>query len=127
MAAASKNHFMAKCGDLTVRITWNAPQNPSAVSSHNELVVYQLKNDDGAGIDLGNCELARNQQEEKSHPFHLMLKSGDDSFASGIPSKELYCFGCEPIEVDTKGRRFGIISVQASPVSTKHDLLTPLP
>ena len=123
----SDNHLVAKCGDLTVRITWNAFEKPSTISRHNELLVYQLKSNDGTGVDLGRCELTKEQRQNTAHPFHLILKSGGASFAVGIPGKELLCFDCEAIEVGNDGDRFGIISFRASPVLTKHDRLSPQP
>lgn len=112
----SENNLLAKCGNLAVRIVWNAFENTSTVSRHNKFTVYQLKDDDRAGTDLGICRL-RNEHPNKNagSPFHLVIKSGSNSFASGIPGKKLTCLWCQPVEVSATGKRFGIISVREQP------------
>jgi hypothetical protein len=111
----SENNLLAKCGDLTVRIVWNAVESRSAVSRHNELIVYQLKDDDRAGTDFGICHLCNAEtNEESDNYFRLVIQSGNCSFVSGIPGKEFTCFGCLPIEVSATGEWFGISGFQKS-------------
>ena len=122
-AIDSENKLTIKCSDFAVSVFWwFVGENSPAISSYHKLVLSELKDYDGSGLDLGMCRIATqtDSPKENSHAsFHAFLHSGDAGIA-GTWHNRIKCYGCIIVtRIGTRwfqvvGTRYGLKSDKAS-------------
>jgi hypothetical protein len=101
-----------ECSDLTARVIWwSVVKDRPAVSGDHKLVLRELKDYDGPGLDLGVCRTNKAESEHEGDSdsrFHAFLEAGENSLVS-FPDKKIICYGCIITTKDGRGRWFQII------------------
>jgi hypothetical protein len=98
---------MANCREFTLGVVWwpvTIIVHPSAISSHNQLILREIENNDSPGFDLGHCTIRYGDKQEKKFS-HVFLRTGDNSMFTSN------CYGCT-LAVYLDGGVYEIVSVQ---------------